>query len=655
MRFILLFWVFLATLNASDPYKNITHYTLDNGLKVYLYPNDKAKNTAISVNVKVGMKAESRENAGISHLVEHIVFRDARVKDRDYLDLFKDEGASYVNGYTSYYKTRYVTTIEADKSYWIVEQFAQMLLDKNVTDEDLESERGALQVEIGEATWVNKYLPDAENIIYGLKKIIPDSEDFYKDEFGIDLKEKEPRYQSSSTYRLNNQKFTLDDVLKHYNEYYYPSNMSLNVAGNFELEKMRETIEGYFGKFAKKDGKSVLNEYKNLATLNNKPYNKYDIGANGSKVAIGTKIISDDPKKEIILDSYVNDLARRLNVIFRNKNGESYGAHGSYYQYYGGAVASVSFSAEHNALDKNIQYAKNQIYTDISGKLTDEQINEALKMSKKEYNNFEHDSESLMEMIFSYQKFYERYNETKTPLELLSSVTPEQFRTVVQEAFISGNSYESIKRDYHFFPHDFKFFLLLLLGLTIYMIYRFFGIKIDNRSIRMQRRLTSRFISFLVIFLSVVIAGIITEWIFYFTMQISPVSSLWVNGYDTPTSYLIYLIDFLISLFVVYLIIKKLFGWFYTKLLVTDHTLILTGAKSKFLEIADIKNTEVTRWSLTNFGKTHGISLLFWKPLLKLTSHQDEIIYLRSANAKHLKTDLEYVFFEKDRRGGALG
>ncbi len=655
MKFVFVVFIFLVNLNASDPYKNITHYTLDNGLKVYLYPDNKAKNTAINVDVKVGMKAEEKEDAGISHLVEHIVFRDARVKDRDYLDLFKDEGASYVNGYTGYYKTKYVATIEADKSYWIVEQFAQMLLDKNVTHKDLESERGALQVEIGEATWVDKYLPDGENIIYGLKNIIPDSEDFYKDEFGVDLKEREPRYQSSSTYRLNNQDFTFEDVLKHYNEYYYPSNMSLIVVGNFELEKMIDTVEIYFGKFTKKKGKSVLNKYKNLATLNNKPYNKYDIGTDGSSAAIGAKIISDDPKKEIILDSYVNDLARRLNVIFRNKNGESYGAYGSYYQYYGAAVASVSFSAEHSALDKNIQYAKNQISTDISGNLTDKQINEALEISKKQYNNFEHNSESLMEMVFSYQKFYEMHDETKTPLELLSSVTLEQFRTTIKEAFTSKNLYQNINRDYHFFPHDFTIYVFLLVFLFLYIIYKFFSVKIADRDIRMQRRLTGRFVSFLLIFLSLVIATILAEWLFYFTVKLFPISPLWENGYDTPTSYLIHLVDLLISLFIIYIVVKKLFGWFYIKLFATNHTIILSGARNKFIQMADIRNIEVENWSFSKLGKPHGISLMFWKPILKITSHKHETIYLRSTNASELKTDLEYIIFEKDRRDRLLG
>ena len=650
MRFILVLLIFFVTLNASDPYKNITHYTLDNGLKVYLYPDNKAKNTAINVDVKVGMKAETKENAGISHLVEHIVFRDARIESRDYLDLFNEEGASYVNGYTSYYKTQYLTTIEADKSYWIVEQFAQMLLDKNVSQVDLDSERGALQVEIGEITWVDKYLPDVKNIFDAFKKILPEQNRFYKDEFGIDPKQREQKYQATSTYRINNQKFKLEDVMKHYDDYYYPSNMTLNIVGNFELSKIKEVIEKNFGKFPKKEGKTVLDEYKNLATLNNKPYNFYQTGSDGSSVTIGAKVLANDPKKEIILNSYVDDLAKRLNIVFRNKNGESYGTYGSYYSYYGGGVASVSFSTDHNSLDKNIAYTKKQIQDD-SKNLSDLEINEALNMSKKIYTSFEHDTESLMDFIYSYKKFYKKYDQTtKTPSEILNTISPDEFRSTIEDTFISKNLYQKLTRDYHFFPHDFNIFVTLMIFVMIYTIYRFFSIKIADRDIRMQRRLTSRLVSFLLIFLSIIVATILAQWIFYFTIKLFPINPLWENGYDTPTSYLIYLIDLLISLFIIYIVVKKLFAWFYIKLFATNHTIILSGVRNKFIQMADIRNIEVISWSFSKLGKPHGISLMFWKPILKITSHKNEAIYIRSSNANHLKTDLEYIIFEKDRR-----
>ena len=145
MKFISLLFLFLISLplyaseSIEDPYKNITYMKLDNGFQAYLLNNDKVANTQIELTVNVGTDIEDEENYGLSHLVEHLVFRDKRVPHRDYVDYIKEEGATYMNGYTTRYKTGYKAIINNDKSYWITEAFSKMLFNKQVGNEDLKS------------------------------------------------------------------------------------------------------------------------------------------------------------------------------------------------------------------------------------------------------------------------------------------------------------------------------------------------------------------------------------------------------------------------------------------------------------------------------------------------------------------------------------
>lgn len=90
---IILFTGILFANTLSDPYKNIEYFKLENGLEVYLLSNEKSVNTQIELKVAVGMDIENEKNAGLSHLVEHIVFRDQRVPHHDYVDYIKEEGA----------------------------------------------------------------------------------------------------------------------------------------------------------------------------------------------------------------------------------------------------------------------------------------------------------------------------------------------------------------------------------------------------------------------------------------------------------------------------------------------------------------------------------------------------------------------------------
>ncbi len=650
MRVVIIFFLFISALYAQDPYKGIIHYKLDNGLNVYLYPDSKAKNVQINAVVNVGMRAEDKKSAGISHLVEHIVFRDQRVEDKDYLNLFKDNGALYVNGYTKEYETEYLVTINPKKIYWVVENFAQMLLDKNVTDEDLRSEKGALQVEIGEVTWVDKYLPNFDEIFDNLKWIFPPRDEFFKDEFGIDVDE-EMSYISSATYRLNNQKFTLQDVMSHYMDYYYPSNITLNIAGNFDKEKMINTIESSFGKFKNSGSKSIQRRHYKIAKLNNKPYKRYDISMNGNSAYIGVKFISNKPKKIIILDSYVDALAERLSKVFRNQNGESYGVHGYSTQYHNGAIAAITFSSPYSAFDKNIAYAKEQILKDVNGSLTDEQIKDAIKKSKEKYTSVEHDSDSLMSLIFNYQNFYKTFEENKTPYEILNSVTVEEFREVLKDSYIPENLYQAIYRSHYFFPYDFLLFFIPLLIFMLYIVYRLFNTRLDRRRVKMQRRLTGIFLTAIIVIFSMIVSVIAVDWFLYILIKNSSfIDDLWVNGYAMPLSYLVYFIDFLISILIIYIVIKLLFRWVYLKLYVTSSSLIISGVKNKYIDHTDIESIDVVPWSISKFKDIHGLSILFWKPLVRIRSKLNEVIYLRAKNARHLKHDLEAIIFEKDKK-----
>jgi len=244
--FLFIFFVSLKlfALDVVEPYKNMQSYTLDNGMKIYMLSDKQFVNTKISVEVNVGMAIENNENAGISHLLEHLIFRDERVPKNKYVYYLHEEGATYVNGFTSQYLTEYIATIESKKSHWLVKTFYDMIFDKNINENDLEVEKGALQVEIGDIKWYHTLLNHFYSFVNWMTDIFPSTMDIYKDNFYF---EKEHSLPIDFYFIKNNKKFTLQQIMKHYDEYYYPSNMVLKIVGNFDEQKMKETIYNSFG------------------------------------------------------------------------------------------------------------------------------------------------------------------------------------------------------------------------------------------------------------------------------------------------------------------------------------------------------------------------------------------------------------------------
>ena len=72
----LLFILHADVHQYDDPYADVTYFQLENGLEVYLLSDEKAEKTKITIKVKVGSAVENAQSLGLSHLVEHVVFRD---------------------------------------------------------------------------------------------------------------------------------------------------------------------------------------------------------------------------------------------------------------------------------------------------------------------------------------------------------------------------------------------------------------------------------------------------------------------------------------------------------------------------------------------------------------------------------------------------
>ncbi len=638
---IMLLSVFsFAKVDIVDPYKKIDYFELENGMKVYLLSDNKAVNTQISVEVNVGYDVEDAKNYGLSHLVEHIIFRDQRVPYHDYLDYIKEEGGIEVNGYTSRYKTKYFTTIDSAKSYWIAQIFAQMLFDKKVTQEDIEVEKGALQAEIGEIQWHNKFLWTIKSF---LKAIFPPSEDMYEDEFMLSKpKELPPRYHTQE----NNRNFTLEQIKKHYEAYYYPENMTLFMVGNFDAHKMKEFIVANYGKVQKTGNASTVEPPKN-PKLNDRPYLRFYEGADENSAYIGAKYILDDYKKYLILSIYTRDLAERLQQHMRNIEGKTYSVNSYHFYDRKAGVAAVTFDGLHDDFQSNIEYVKTTIEDDMKH-LSDTTIQEAIDQYGKEvYASIEHDSHSLMDTVLTSRYMRKEHNITEqTSYGVFSSITPEEYRAALAETFTPNNYYSYITRDYYFFPlemYAISILAFIFLFIIYFWLYRIdlkrFGIIYTQRNIVMQRRVTNRFVGFLIFVFILVLSSIVWEWGKYLISKYLLGDPFYLTTIDVPYSYIFTTLDPVFYLFIFIFFYRYLFSY-YARLDVVENTMYAIGSKVKVFPKEEIESVDVAPWRFKNCRKIIGSMVRFWKPLVRINMKDGSVYYIRASQAEHLREDI---------------
>jgi zinc protease len=641
-----LFVLFCLSLAAApqkevDPSAAIVHYRLPNGMQVYLLSDPKSQNTSIDVSVKVGMDVENDETAGISHLVEHMVFRDARVPHRDYADYIKDEGGTYVNGYTKRYETEYTATIGSDKSYWIAGAFATMLLDKNVTNADLKSEKGAVQTEIGEYKLPERIVWDT---VMFFRKILPPQQRFYQQQFGLPKRrELAARYYS----QLNNPHFTLEQVMRHYRKYYYPANMTLEIAGNFDVARMEKKIAATFGAYRQTGSATVVKPHQKPRE-NHKAARRFYEGTGKNAGYIGAKYLLEDYKQYLIVDAYTANLASRLQKQLRNKMGQNYGVQPDLFSDRKAGVASVYFDGLRKNFEDNVAIVKAQIAADAAS-LDDKTIDTALREYREQnYDSVEHDSQSLMSLVETQKHLDTDYKlGGRTSFAVFSSITPEEFRKTVSSIFSPQNRYEVIYRDYYFFPYDILLWSLLATVLLVVVYFRLYridyrlkGLRFTKRDILLERRLSNRFLGFLMFLLVFTVSTVSWEWIKYLLCSLLTGNPYYLSTIDVPWSYVADIADSLLMIVVFALVYR--YGFRYDARLQMDKEAIyLVGNRIVVLRTDEIRSIDVVQWHPGLFFSIRGLAIGFWRPLTLVRMKNGRKYYLRSTNAAHLKEDIE--------------
>lgn len=223
---------------AGDPQIELEfeRYVLDNGLEVILHPDPSAPEISVNLWYHVGSGDEEPGKSGFAHLFEHMMFQGAKHIGEDvHFDTLKSIGASGVNGTTNTDRTNYFETVprhEIETALWLESDRMGYLLDM-VTEESFRN-----QVDVVRNERRQRY----DNVPYGHARFMI-AEELYPEGHSY-------RYLTIGRHDdLENA--TLDDVHAFFLKWYVPSNATLTLAGDFEVDDMKGLVDKWFGSFPK--------------------------------------------------------------------------------------------------------------------------------------------------------------------------------------------------------------------------------------------------------------------------------------------------------------------------------------------------------------------------------------------------------------------
>lgn len=211
---------------------------LSNGIRVVTERMPYFKTAAFGVWVKVGSADETKENNGISHVIEHMLFQGT--KTRSAKQLAQDSAAigDNVNAFTSKEYTSYYGVTLSDYLPAMIEMLGDMIGNSVFDPDALEKEKGVILEEI------DMYDDSPEDLVHELLQ-----QQVWRDHpLGFIISGEKEVVKS----------FTRDEILAFLETHYTAENMVLSVAGHFDEDAVLQNLERAFGGVRRGNGERIL-------------------------------------------------------------------------------------------------------------------------------------------------------------------------------------------------------------------------------------------------------------------------------------------------------------------------------------------------------------------------------------------------------------
>ena len=215
----------LSPVMAASP--KIQEFTLANGLKVLLVEEPKAPVVTVQIWYKVGSRNEVMGRAGLSHMLEHMMFKGTTKYGKgEFSKIIKKNGGND-NAFTSQDYTAYFENLAADKLELALEMEADRLKGLLLDDKEFQLEREVVKEE--------RRLRTEDNPQAFL------SEQMYAQAFMV-----HPYHWPIIGWFNDLNAMTREDLKYHYDRYYSPNNATLVIVGDVKADTALLLIKKHF-------------------------------------------------------------------------------------------------------------------------------------------------------------------------------------------------------------------------------------------------------------------------------------------------------------------------------------------------------------------------------------------------------------------------
>jgi predicted Zn-dependent peptidase len=206
----------------------IKKFTLKNGVQVVCENIPYVRSVSTGVWVRTGSRNENTQNNGVSHFIEHMLFKGTKSRSAEEIAKSIDNIGGQINAFTGKECTCYYVKTLDEHIEIAMDVLSDMLYNSVFATSDITLEKQVILEEIG------MYEDSPEDLVHDIL-----SETVWKGSaIGF------PILGTKKSLRRLNRK-TINAYMM---ERYTPDNMVISIAGNFDENKLEEMLESYFNK-----------------------------------------------------------------------------------------------------------------------------------------------------------------------------------------------------------------------------------------------------------------------------------------------------------------------------------------------------------------------------------------------------------------------
>ncbi len=390
-------------------------FSLSNGIRVVTETTDYVKSVSAGVWIGAGSSCENLENNGVSHFIEHMLFKGTATRSAKEIAEYMDAVGGQLNAMTAREYTCYYAKTLSENMDMAFEILSDMLINSTFSEENIATERKVILEEI--------YMGE------------DNPEDFIHDIFYENMWKDEPLGFPIAGTADTLSNIGREDILRYFSDMYTAENIVISVVGNFDEQQALEILEEKFGKI--KVSSFVREPQKHISVNKGIKVVKRDIEQ--CQVCMGFEGFSRECARNydlaVVNALFGGNMSSRLFQKVREEAGLAYSIYSYTSSYRNNGAMTVYAGLNTEELPRAMEIINQEIKLLKRDKLMRQEVEMAKNQLKA---SVVMGSEGCSARMSSYGKFLLFENKVRTLddlIELIDQVDCDRVAEVIDEVF----------------------------------------------------------------------------------------------------------------------------------------------------------------------------------------------------------------------------